>query len=113
MKRGQVVMVDWPFSDRTGSKVRPAVVVQADFLNALIADTLLISVTGTTRRAARTEVVIDPAVDTRSGLRYRSVASCNNFLTTDQALILRTIGDLTAATLSQIDACLKLALELP
>ncbi len=38
MNRGDVVDVDWPFSDRTGSKVRPAVVVQADFLNGLIDD---------------------------------------------------------------------------
>ena len=30
MKRGDVVEVDWPYSDLTGSKIRPAVVVQAD-----------------------------------------------------------------------------------
>ena len=28
--RGDVVLVDYPFSDRTGSKVRPALVVQND-----------------------------------------------------------------------------------
>jgi len=32
MNRGEVVLVDWQFSDRTGSKLRPAVVMQADFL---------------------------------------------------------------------------------
>ena len=36
MNRGEVVLLDWPFSDLTGSKLRPAVVVQADFLNGLI-----------------------------------------------------------------------------
>lgn len=35
MKRGDVVLVDWPFSDRTGSKLCTAVVVRADFLNGL------------------------------------------------------------------------------
>ncbi len=30
MNRGEVVEVDWPFSDRTGSKTRPAVVVPND-----------------------------------------------------------------------------------
>jgi hypothetical protein len=29
MNRGDVVELDWPFSDRTGSKIRPAVVMQA------------------------------------------------------------------------------------
>ena len=45
MNRGDVVSVDWPFSDLTGTKVRPAVVVQADFLNGLIDDTVLIQIT--------------------------------------------------------------------
>jgi mRNA-degrading endonuclease toxin of MazEF toxin-antitoxin module len=35
MNRGDVVLVDWPFSDLSGSKLRPAIVVQADFLNGL------------------------------------------------------------------------------
>jgi mRNA-degrading endonuclease toxin of MazEF toxin-antitoxin module len=83
-QRGQVVMVDWLYSDRTGSKVRPAVVVQADFLNGLIADTVLVSITGTSRAASSTEVLIDPAVEVSSGLRYLSVALCNNLLTIDQ-----------------------------
>lgn len=39
MRRGDVVEIDWQFSDLTGSKLRPAVVVQADFLDGLIDDT--------------------------------------------------------------------------
>lgn len=45
MNRGDVVLVDWPYSDRTGSKLRPAVVVQADFLIGLIDDTILVQIT--------------------------------------------------------------------
>ena|ERR1700722_8170738 len=41
MNRGDVVEVDWPYSDLMGSKLRPAVVVQADFLNGLIDDTII------------------------------------------------------------------------
>jgi mRNA-degrading endonuclease toxin of MazEF toxin-antitoxin module len=46
MNRGDVIEVDWPFSDLTGSKRRPAVVVQADYLNGLIDDTVLVKITG-------------------------------------------------------------------
>ena len=46
MRRGEVVEIEWHFSDLTGSKVRPAVVVQADFLNGLIDDTVLVKITG-------------------------------------------------------------------
>jgi hypothetical protein len=53
MNRGDVVEVDRPFSDRTGSKTRPAVVVQADFLNGLIDDTVLVQVTGYPARRSK------------------------------------------------------------
>jgi mRNA-degrading endonuclease toxin of MazEF toxin-antitoxin module len=46
MNRGEVVEVDWPYSDISGTKVRPAVVVQADFLNSLIDDTIFVKITG-------------------------------------------------------------------
>jgi hypothetical protein len=36
VSRGDVVRVDWPFSDRTGSKTRRPLVVQADILNGRI-----------------------------------------------------------------------------
>src|SRR5581483_12382629 len=106
MNRGDVVEVDWPFSDRTGSKSRPAVVVQADFLNGLIDDTVLVQITGTKHGLPGTEVEIDPAVETSSGLSKICDASCPNVLTLDQGFILRTVGSLSDAVLRQIEACL-------
>jgi mRNA-degrading endonuclease toxin of MazEF toxin-antitoxin module len=113
MNRGDVVYVDWPFSDRQGSKVRPAIVVQADFLNTRIADTILVLVSRTSRAPGQTEVLLDPAIETNSGLRYVSVASCTNFLTVDQALVLRKIGELSNLAMQQIDQALQLVLGLP
>ena len=92
MRRGAVVRVDWPYSDRTGNKVRPAVVVQVDLLNSRIADTVLVLVSGTRRGTGPTEVLVDPVTEPRSGLRYLSAISCNNLLTIDQTLILQVIG---------------------
>jgi mRNA interferase MazF len=113
MRRGEVVEVDWPFSDMTGSKNRPAVVVQADFLNGLIDDTLLVQITGTRHAIPGTEVVLDPTVGTASGLSKVCVASCINVLTREQALILRTVGFLSNAAMQQIGDCLKIVLEAP
>jgi mRNA-degrading endonuclease toxin of MazEF toxin-antitoxin module len=112
MNRGDVVEVDRPFSDRTGSKTRPAVVVQADFLNGLIDDTVLVQITGTKHGIPRTEVEIDPAAEAGSGLRKVCYASCTNCLTLDQGLILRTVGALSDAVMQQIEGCLKTVLEL-
>jgi mRNA interferase MazF len=113
VSRGEVVRVDWPYSDRTGSKVRPALVVQADVLNGLIADTVLALISRTRRAVAMTEVLIDPAAETGCGLRFSSVVSCNNLLTIDQGLIVQRIGRLSAATMQQIDDRLKASLGLP
>jgi mRNA-degrading endonuclease toxin of MazEF toxin-antitoxin module len=40
------------------------------------------------------------------------VASCINVRTFDQALVLRTIGKLSDATMQQIEACLRTVLEI-
>jgi mRNA interferase MazF len=113
MKRGEVVEVDWQYTDLSGSKVRPAVVAQADFLNGLIDDTVLVQITSTRHGIPGTEVLLDPAVETNSGLSKVCVASCMNISTFDQLLVLRTIGFLSDAALQKIEACLKVVLEIP
>ena len=105
--------MDWTYSDMTGSKVRPAVIVQADFLNGLIDDTILVQITSTRHGIPGTEVGIDPAVETGSGLSRACYASCTNILTRVQALIGRTIGYLSDALMGQIGDCLKTVLEQP
>jgi len=68
MNRGDVVEVDWPYSDLTGVKRRPAVVVQADDLNGLIDDTIYVKIQGNAYGIPATEVLLDPAVETLAGL---------------------------------------------
>ena len=99
VRRGDVVRLDWPYSDRTGSKVRPAVVVQDDLYNQRIADIVLVLISRTPRAPGATEVAIDPAHEPASGLRYPSVASGTNLLTIDQGLIVQTIGHLSPGTM--------------
>jgi len=112
MNRGDVLLVDWPYSDMTGAKLRPAVVVQAGFLNSLIDDTVYVAVTGTRHGIPGTEVELDPAVETSSGLLKKSYASCTNFLTRDQTLIHHKLGILSDATMLLISDCLKQVLDL-
>jgi mRNA interferase MazF len=113
MNRGDVVEVDWPFTDLTGTKPRPAVVVQADFLNGLLDDTIYVKIQGVAYGVPGTEVLLDPAVETAAGLSKICYASCKDLLTREQALILRTVGVLSPAAMQQIDACLKVVLGLP
>ena len=113
MTRGDVVLVDWPYTDRTGSKLRPAIVVQGDFLNGLIDDTVLVQVTSKPHGIPGTEVQIDPSAEPASGLLHISYAFSPNLLTYDESLIDQVIGALSHNAMSQLDLCLKTTLGLP
>ena len=112
--RGEVVLVDFPYSDQTGSKVRPALVVQADAWNFRLDDTILALITSSRHRrvGATTQLAIDitTAEGQQTGLRLNSVIQCENLLTYEQDNILRILGRLSATAMQQINSCLKAAL---
>ena len=113
MRRGEVVEIEWHFSDLTGSKVRPAVVVQADFLNGLIDDTVLVKITSRAYGVPGTEVLLDPAIETISGLNKVCYACGYAILTRDEEVIGPVIGSLSLAAMQEIEKCLKAVLEIP
>ena len=94
VSRGDVVLVDYPFSDRTGSKVRPALVVQVNGLNQPITDTILAAISRSTHRASAEQLLIDISTSEggQTGLRQNSMIQCGNLLTYDQRLIITKIG---------------------
>lgn len=114
VQRGDVVMVDWLFSDRTGSKRRPALVVQADAYNTALDDTILALITGSGRRrvGAATQLEIDIATPDgmQTGLVINSVIQCENLVTVDRKFIERVRGRLSASLMQKVNDCLKAAL---
>lgn len=115
-RRGDVIIVDFPFTDTGQSKVRPAVVVQNDRDNQKIRKTVIAMITGNTRRRGDpSHLYVDPnAPDgASSGLSFPSLVSCNNLFTIDQNSIQQVIGHLSDALKRQLADCLKAALELP
>jgi len=114
VSRGDIVLVDYPFSDRTGSKVRPALVVQTDALNHQIDDTILAAISRSTHRASATQLHVDISTPdgAATGLRQNSMIQCENLLTYDQALIIAKIGRVTAPLVQQVAGCLRKALDL-
>ncbi len=102
------------YSDQTGRKVRPALVVQSDVWNQRLEDTILALITSSRHRrvGAATQYFVDISTDRgrRTGLRLDSVVQCENLITYDQSLILRVIGHLSASAMQEIDTCLKAAL---
>jgi mRNA interferase MazF len=115
VRRGDVVLVDYPFSDRTGSKIRPCVVVQADRNNQRLDDTIVVTISSHTQQVNEpTQLVIDLATlaGQQSGLLFTSTLQCSNILTVDCGFILRKIGNLPPDVMLQVDNCLKAALDI-
>jgi mRNA interferase MazF len=116
MNRGDVVIVPFPFQDRPGEKIRPAVVVQSDAESRRLANTVLAMVTGNLADAGQpTTVLVDPATPdgAGSGLTGRSLVKCYNLTTMRQRRVLHVIGHLSAAVMQKVNDALKAALDLP
>ncbi len=114
--RGNVVLVDYPYTDRTGSKVRPCIVVQNDNDNQRLNDTIIVLMTSKTRfkPGSATQVLIaaESNAGRQAGIIFDSAVQGHNMLTIDRSFIRRTIGIIPSETMSEIDACLKAALAL-
>jgi mRNA-degrading endonuclease toxin of MazEF toxin-antitoxin module len=82
VKRGDVVIVPFPFNDRPGEKIRPAVVVQSDAENRRLGNTILAMITGNLDDVGlATTVLVDPgsAEGAGSGLAGPSPVKCYNW----------------------------------
>lgn len=113
MNKGDVVKVDWPYSDLSGTKVRPAVVVRADFLIGLTDDIIFVKITGRHFGIPGAEVRLDPASEMFSGLHKVCWACCYDILTRDEAVVGPVIGSLSAQVMHQIEDGLKKVLGIP
>jgi mRNA interferase MazF len=115
VKRGDVVILSQRYSDGSGAKVRPVLVVSSDRDNIRLTNLVVATISSNTKRAAEPTQFLIPlgsAEWNTSGLDVTSVVVCNNLHTADRALIKKTIGRLSPQGMANIDACLKVALDL-
>jgi mRNA interferase MazF len=116
LRRGDIVLADLPYSDRTGSKKRPALVVQCDRNNRRLDDVILAMITTVTGRAASepTQLLIETKTPQgrQSGLLHDSAVKCENLITLHHRFLVRVIGQLPPEVMEGIDGCLKESLGL-
>lgn len=109
-RRGEVVLVPFPFSDLSTTKVRPAIVVSNDACHQLEPDLLLAAITSNVSAATGS---FDYLIQNwkEAGLRF-SLALKPVLFTLDPQRVIHTIGVLHLTDLAEIDKRLKLALGL-
>ncbi len=109
--RGDVVMVDFPFGEGRGSKVRPAVVVQCDADTRRLGTVIVAMITkqiGLVGREPR-HILIDVSTDVgrTSGLWLQSVVNCSQVATIKADRAVRRLGRLSDSIMEQLSVCLR------
>ena len=103
----EVVLVRYPFSDLTNSKVRPAVVVNAAHLSQ---DLLVVALTSKTSGLLAGEFIL--AEWKKAGLNVETVVK-RGIYTIKEALVKKRVGKLEDADAEQLEKSLRAWLDLP
>jgi mRNA interferase MazF len=115
--RGDVVLVEFPFSDLSQTKKRPALVVQCDENNEKLDDMILALITSNTDRVIYTDtqylIQKDSDVWRQSGLLHESAVRCEHLMTLHRGMIQRVMGTLSRKAMRDVNDRLKVALALP
>ena len=112
LARGDIVLVPFPFTDLTGRKVRPAVVVSPDPQGADVVIVFISSASATALAPTDWALPASQRDFAQTGLKVSSVFKCGKLLTLHRSLILRRLGRVSPAIQRELDARLKRAIGL-
>lgn len=108
-RRGDVVLVGFVFSDESGKKLRPALVLSSSAYHRSRQEVIVSAITSKVRRRLFGDHLI--ADWKGAGLLFPSVAT-GVFRTIKQGMIERKLGSMPAADMKSVDHELRRSLEL-
>ncbi|HSF30519.1 MAG TPA: type II toxin-antitoxin system PemK/MazF family toxin [Candidatus Tectomicrobia bacterium] len=115
VKRGSVVLIRYPFTDLTGAKVRPALVLTPDHLLPRLEDVLCLFISSMMPEdLLPTDFVLDPGHLSflKTGLKHRSVLRTHKLALLHKALVVRVLGEGDQPLMNEVNQRLRLALGL-
>jgi len=115
VKRGSVVLIRYPFTDLTGARVRPALVLTPHQLLLRLDDVLCLFISAAMPDDfLPTDFVLEPrhASFPATGLQRRSIFRMHKLALLHKALVLRVLGEADPALMHEVDQRLRLALGL-
>ena len=96
MNKGDIVLIPFPFTDLSGSKNRPALVLvsgETDITLAFISTQI--------KWKEKTDILLKPSKE--NGLKRESIIRLSKFATVDKDLALGRLGTLENTTLHQVN----------
>lgn len=96
---GDVVLIGFPFTDLSGLKQRPALIISSSWYNEKRQDVILSAITSQIpTKIAKDEHLFSPNEQKLAGLPKKSIVKVGKIITLDQRLIRKKLGHLTDKT---------------
>ncbi len=105
MKKGDIVLLPFPFTNLKGFKKRPAVILYNDDI-----DIVVTFITTKLKWSENTDVLLKPNNDNR--LKKISIIRTNKLATLDIELVIGKLGELSENNLNELNSKLKQVLGL-
>ncbi len=96
MIKGDIVLINFPFTDFSGSKLRPALVLIADKEDVTVA-----FITTNLKEVGSSDFRLN--VNQNNGLKKESLLKLNKIATINLDLVMGKIGNLTEIELTEVD----------
>ena len=108
MTKGKIILVAFPFTDLSGHKVRPALVLSSlergtDFIACFISSK-------PDSKINKTDIKVEPTKE--NGLKFTSIIKPSKIATLEKKIALGEIGALDQKTIKILDSKLKIILGL-
>ena len=105
MKKGDIVLIPFPFTDLTGNKLRPALVLLAGSVDVTVA-----FITTQLRWKESSDVILSPTEP--NGLKQESLIRLAKLATLDSNLVDGLLGEIDPAKIIEVNRNLKDLLKL-
>ncbi len=106
MTQRDIILVPFPFSDQSGQKVRPALVISNDKYNSASDDVIVCAMT-TNIRPSKYLILLDSSSLESGILHEKCAVKAESLLKIQKPLILKTIGTVNMRTLAAVINAVK------
>ena len=113
INRGSIVLIRYPFSDLSGTKVRPAVILTPDNLLSKIDDVLCLFISSSIPiDILPSDLTLEKSHPsfTKTGLQFQSVFRAHKLALLHKSLVIRVLGEADKLLMDELNRKLRVAL---
>lgn len=103
MSKGDIILIPFPFTDLSGQKIRPALVLYNEKKGEDCIVSFISSVQS--QKLGKFEVLVTPSIS--NGFKVKSTIKVNKIATLQKKMILGRLGTLELSSLTKVDILLK------